>query len=67
MQEAISELKTLMRKHRIGKNSSGLMKLSGNLSERITKTLLYGRKGKSPVDLKVEKIKSVLQDFARQT
>ena len=51
----------------MGENSSDLMKLSGNLSERITKTLLYGRKGEPPVDLKVKKIKSVLRDFARQT
>ena len=31
MQESISELKTLMRGQRIEQNSSGLMKLSGNL------------------------------------
>ena len=66
MQEAISELKTLIHGHRIGQNSSDLMKLSGNLGERITKTLLYGKKGKSPVDLKVEKIKRALKDFAKQ-
>ena len=66
MQESISELKTLMRGQRIEQNSSDLMKLSGNLGERITKTLLYGKKGKSPVDLKVEKIKRALKDFAKQ-
>ena len=36
MQESISELKTLMRGQRIEQNSSDLMKLSGNLGERIT-------------------------------
>merc|ERR1712112_36235 len=66
MQESISELKTLMRGQRIEQNSSNLMKLSGNLGERITKTLLYGKKGKSPIDLKVEKIKRALLDFAKQ-
>ena len=66
MQESISELKTLMHGQRIDQNSSNLMKLSGNLGERITKTLLYGKKGKSPIDLKVEKIKRALLDFAKQ-
>merc|ERR1712112_463862 len=66
MQESISELKTLMRGQRIDQNSSDLTKLSGNLGERITKTLLYGKKGKSPIDLKVEKIKRALKDFAKQ-
>ena len=42
------------------------MKLSGNLGGRITKTLLYGKKGKSPEDLKVEEIKNALKDFAKQ-
>ena len=64
-QESISELKTLMRGQRIDRNSSNLMKLSGNLGERITKTLLYGKKGKSPIDLKVGKIKRALLDFAK--
>ena len=66
MQESISELKTLMHGQRIEQNSSNIMKLSGNLGERITKTLLYGKKGKSPIDLKVEKIKRALKDFAKQ-
>ena len=66
MQESISELKTLMRGQRIEQNSSDLMKLSGNLGGRITKTLLYGKKGKSPVGLKAEKIKRALKDFAKQ-
>ena len=35
--EAISEIKTLMQKQRIDQNSSDLMKLSGGLTERITK------------------------------
>ena len=65
-QEAISELKTLMRGQRIEQNSPDLSKLSGNLGGRITKTLLYGKKGKSPVDLKVGEIKSALKDFANQ-
>ena len=66
MQESISELKSLMRGQRIEQNSSNIMKLSGNLGERITKTLLYGKKGKSPIDLKVGKIKKALLDFAKQ-
>ena len=57
MREAISELKTLMRKQRIGKNSSDLTKLPGSIDGGITQTLHGGRKGKSPVDLKVAKIK----------
>ena len=55
-----------MRKQRIDQNSSDLMKLSGGLTERITKTLLYGKPGKSPVGLNVEKIKGILKDFATQ-
>ena len=66
MQESISELKTLMRGQRIEQNSSDLMKLSGNLGGRITKTLLYGKKGKSPADLKVGGNQNALKDFAKQ-
>ena len=66
MRESISELKTLMRGQRIGQNSTDLMKLSGNLGGRITKILLYGKKGKYPAGLKAGEIKNALKDFAKQ-
>ena len=43
--EAISESETLTRGHRVEQNSPDLMKLPGNIGGRITKTLLYGKKG----------------------
>ena len=55
-----------MRGQRIGRNSSDLMELSGNLGGGITKTLIYGKKRKSPVGLKAEKATRALRDFAEQ-
>ena len=43
MQEAISELKTLMRKQRIEQNSSDLMKLSGSIGGELRKLFMEGK------------------------
>ena len=57
MQEAISELKTLMRGQRIDQNSSDLMKLSGNLGGGDNENSSLWKEREIPVGLKVEKIK----------
>ena len=44
--EAIAELKSLMRGHHIGDNSSGNLKMSGSLAERIAETLIYGKENR---------------------
>ena len=51
---------------RIGANSPSNLKISGSLSGRIAKTLIYGKERKSAADLEIEKIKKALSDFARQ-
>ena len=66
MRESISELGTLTHGHRIGQNSSDLMKISGNLGGGITKNSSLRKERKSPVDLKVEKAIEALKDFAKQ-
>lgn len=52
--EAILVLKSLIHGHRMGGNSAGNPKTSGALSDRITKTSIYGKQGKSNIDLGLE-------------
>ena len=62
----ISELKSLIRGHRVGTNSAENPKISGSLADRIAKTLIYGKKRKSDTDREIEKIKKALSDFTKQ-
>ena len=62
MEEAIAELKSLIRGHRMGINS----KIRRPLVYRITKTLIYDKQRKSETDLGIEKVKQALSDFHKQ-
>ena len=42
-QESITELKSLMRGHHIGRNSSRNLRISGSSDDRIEKTHMYGK------------------------
>ena len=64
--EAIAEMESLIRGHRMGSNSPGKLKTSGSLAGRITKTLIYGEARKSETDLEIDKVKKALIDFAKQ-
>ena len=64
-QEEITELKPLMRGWQIGHKSSGNLRISGSLKERIAETLIYGQI-KSPIDLEIGEIKKALSDFHKQ-
>ena len=43
-----------------------IKKMSGSLADRITKTLIYGKRGKSDIDLRIGLIKRYLIDFAKE-
>ena len=64
--EAITELKSLMRWHRVENNSARNSEISGSLSGRIAETSIYGKERKSDVDLELGKIKKAISDFARK-
>ena len=55
--EAILELESLIHGHRTGSNSAENPKMSGSLADSITKTLIYGKQGKSDIDLRIGWIK----------
>ena len=50
----------------MGSNSAGGPEIAGSLPARIAKTLIYGKQRKSGTDLRIEKIKKALCDFANQ-
>ena len=50
----------------MGSNSAGNSEIAGSLVDRITKTSTYGKQRKSETDLKIEKIRKALSDFAKQ-
>ena len=66
MGESITESKSLMGGHQIGNNSLGNSEISGSLSGRIAKTLIYGKERKSAAGLEIGKIKKALSDFPRK-
>ena len=66
MEEAITELKSLMRGKHVGNNSPGNLKIAGSLADRLVKTSTYGKDGKSAVGLEIETIKKAISDFAKQ-
>ena len=51
----ISELKSLIRGHRVGTNSAENPKISGSLADRIAKTLIYGNRRNSATDFEIGK------------
>ena len=57
--EAILELESLIRVHRMGGNSPGKSKIPGSLAGRVTKTLIYGKERKSETDLKIAKLRKL--------
>ena len=63
---AILELQSLIHGQRMGVNSAENPKNVGFLADRITKTLIYGKQGKSDIDLGIVRIKRALSDFAKQ-
>ena len=65
-EEAIVGLKSLIHGHRVDSNSPDRLKISGSLADRITETLIYGKERKSESDLKIDKVKKALIDFAKQ-
>ena len=54
--EEIMGLESLMRGRNVGNNSPGNLKMSGSSTDRIAGTSIYGREGKSTVDLEIGKI-----------
>ena len=64
--EAITELESLARGHHIENKSTDRWEIPGSLNGSIAKTLIYGKRRKSLVDLEIEEIKEVLNDFATQ-
>ena len=66
MKEAITELKSLIRHHRINRNSINKTGTEGSLTDRITKLSIYGKEKKSETDQKIGKIKKTITDFAKQ-
>ena len=64
--DAISESESLIRGKRMGRNSAGNPKIPGSLTDRITKTLIYGKQGKSDTDLRIRGAKKALGDFTKQ-
>ena len=65
--EAIAELKSLIRGHRINNNSPGKTNISGPISGRITKALISGKGRKSETDLRVGEIRIAFLDSAKKT
>ena len=66
MKEAVLDLKPLIHGHRTGSNSAVNPKMSGSLADRITKMSIYGKQGKSDIDLRIVRIRKALSDFAKQ-
>ena len=66
MKDAILELKSIMRGHRMGSKSAGNPKMSGSLADTITKALIYGKHAKSDTDLGIAGIAISLSDFTKQ-
>ena len=52
MRGDILESESLIRGHRMGRNSAENPKITGPLVDRIAKTLIYGNRRKSGTDLK---------------
>ena len=65
MGEAIVELKSLIHGQRVNNNSPGKTKIPGPLTDKITKTLIFGKERKSETDLRIGEIKTSLSDFAK--
>ena len=63
---SVTELESLMRGHQIEYNSADNLKISGSLSVRIARTLIYGKERKSAVDLEIGEIKKALSGFSRK-
>ena len=57
-------MESLTRGNHIGNDSSRNPEISGSLSGRIVKTLIYGEERKSDVDLEVGEIKKAISYFA---
>ena len=66
MRGDILESESLIRGHRMGRNSAENPKITGPLVDRIAKTLIYGNRRKSETDLRIGEIKKALSDFAKQ-
>ena len=66
MTEAITELKSLTRGHRMGSDSADNANILDSLAGRIAKTLIYGAGNNSGADLEIGKIKKAHIDFAKQ-
>ena len=64
MREAITELESLMLGKHIGHNSPGSLRITDSANGRVTKTLIYGKIKKSPIDLEIAKAKKAIIDFA---
>ena len=67
MEDAILELKSLIRGQRMGSNPADRPEITGSLAGRIAKTLIYGNRRKSDTGLGIGKIKKALTDFAKQS
>ena len=65
LKDAILELESLIRGHRMGRNSADNPKITGPLADRIAKTSIYGNRRKSDTDLKIGEIKKAISDFAK--
>ena len=55
MKDAVTELKSLIRGHRVESNSVDNSEISGSLSGIIAKTLIYGKGKKHDTDLEIGK------------
>ena len=64
--EAILESESLIHGQRMGSNSTENPKIPVSLAGRITKTLIYGKQGKSDIDLRIGRVQKALIDFAKQ-
>ena len=66
IRDAILGLKSLIRGHRVDRNSADNSKIPGSLADdRIAETLIYGKRKHSGADLEIGKIKKALIDFAK--
>ena len=66
MWDSIFELKSLIRRQRMGSNSAGNPKIPGSLTDRVTKTLIYGKQEKSDTDMRIGGVKKALIGSAKQ-
>ena len=62
MGDAVTELKSLTRGHRIGSNSADNAKIPGSLAGRNANTLIHGEEKKSAADSEICKIKKAISD-----